>query len=153
MGRGCDCRSGGHAFCAPRVAEGASALRILECARLRIKDVDFHQRILTLQETSRGDWREPRQTARSAARRANLAMGREGVNGGNGRVTMLPDAAREALREQMKLARTFYDADRVAGKPGVHLSSAMAYKAASLATSWPWFWLFDSFAPLTRPSG
>src|SRR5215204_1140096 len=98
--RGCDCRSGGHAFCAPRVAEGAYALRILECARLRIKDVDFHQRILTLQETK----------------------------GGNGRVTMLPDAAREALREQMKAARAFYDADRATGAPGVHLPNALAVK-------------------------
>ena len=93
-----------------------AGLRILECARLRIKDVDFHQRILTLQDTK----------------------------GGNGRVTMLPEAAREALREQMKAARKFYDADRAADAPGVHLPNAMAYKAASLATSWPWFWLFPS---------
>ena len=31
-----------------------AGLRILECARLRIKDVDFHRRLLTLQETKGG---------------------------------------------------------------------------------------------------
>ena len=57
-----------------------AGLRILECARLRIKDVDFHRRLLTLQETK----------------------------GGRGRVTMLPEAAREALREQIRRARVMY---------------------------------------------
>jgi integrase len=66
---------------------------------------------------------------------------------------MLPDAAREAVREQRKAARALYDADRAAGLPGVHLPNAMAYKAASLATSWPWFWLFDSLAPAHSPFG
>jgi site-specific recombinase XerC len=41
-----------------------AGLRVLECARLRIKDVDFDRRLLTLQETK----------------------------GGRGRVTMLPEA-------------------------------------------------------------
>jgi integron integrase len=105
----------GTARCMALLLYGAG-LRILECARLRIKDVDFHRRILTLQETK----------------------------GGNGRVTMLPDAAREALREQIRFARTVYDADREAGAPGVQLPHAMAYKAASAGTSWPWFWVFPS---------
>ena len=100
-----------------------SGLRILECARLRVKDVDFHRRLLTLQETK----------------------------GGGGRVTMLPDAAREPLREQIKRARTLYDEDRLANAPGVHLPNAFAHKAASLSTSWPWFWVFPSPVISTDP--
>lgn len=93
-----------------------AGLRILECVRLRVKDVDFNRRILTLQETK----------------------------GGNGRVTMLPEAARQCLREQLEQARVFYKEDRAANAPGVHLPYAMAYKAASAATSWPWYWIFPS---------
>src|SRR5215218_5940145 len=58
-------------------------LRILECARLRIKDVDFDRQVLTLQDTK----------------------------GGQGRVTMLPEAAREPLREQIRYARELYHLD------------------------------------------
>lgn len=100
-----------------------AGLRILECARLRIKDVDFNRRVLTLQETK----------------------------GGRGRVTMLPEAAREALREQIKRARALYDEDRAAKAPGVHLPNALAPKAASLSTSWPWFWVFPSPVISTDP--
>ena len=100
-----------------------AGLRILECARLRIKDVDFHRRLLTLQETK----------------------------GGRGRVTMLPEAAREALREQIRRARVMYDADRAAKAPGVHLPNAIVVKAASAAISWPWFWVFPSAVISTDP--
>lgn len=93
-----------------------AGLRILECARLRVKDVDFNRRILTLQDTK----------------------------GGRGRVTMLPDAARDALREQIKKARELYAADRVANAPGVHLPNAMVVKSPATAKSWPWFWVFPS---------
>jgi len=93
-----------------------AGLRILECARLRIKDVDFHRRVITLQDTK----------------------------GGRGRVTMLPEAARAPLKQQMATARSLYDADRASGAPGVQLPHAMAYKSASASTAWPWFWIFPS---------
>lgn len=93
-----------------------AGLRILECARLRIKDVDFQRRVITLQDTK----------------------------GGRGRVTMLPEAAREPLKEQMAIARNLYDADRATDAPGVQLPHAMAYKSASASTAWPWFWVFPS---------
>ncbi len=50
-----------------------AGLRMIECVRLRMKDVDFRRGVLTLQE----------------------------IKGGQGRVTMLPAAAIAPLREQL----------------------------------------------------
>ena len=116
-----------------------AGLRILECARLPIKDVDFDRRLLTLQDTSRGDWREPRQTARSAARRAK---GATESTAGRGRVTMLPEAARNPLGDQIRYARGLYDADRSADAPGVQLSHPLEWKGKKAPTAWEWFWGF-----------
>jgi integron integrase len=93
-----------------------AGLRVLECARLRIKDVDFDRHLLTLQETK----------------------------GGHGRVTMLPEAARGPLRDQIRYARELYDADRLADAPGVQLPHAFEWKAKKAATSWEWYWVFPS---------
>src|SRR5262245_40411765 len=46
----------GTSCCMALLLYGAG-LRILECARLRVKDVDFHRRIITLQETKGGNGR------------------------------------------------------------------------------------------------
>jgi integron integrase len=105
----------GTALCMAQLLYGAG-LRILECARLRVKDVDFARNVITLQDTK----------------------------GGHGRVTMLPDGAREALRVQLRGARALFDADRAANAPGVQLPDAMAVKSPAAATSWPWFWVFPS---------
>lgn len=105
----------GTALCMAQLLYGAG-LRILECARLRVKDVDFARNVITLQDTK----------------------------GGHGRVTMLPEGAREALRVQLRGARALFDADRAANAPGVQLPDAMAVKSPAAATSWPWFWVFPS---------
>jgi len=93
-----------------------AGLRMIECVRLRIKDVDFARSVLTLQETK----------------------------GGQGRITMLPEKARSALREQIARARKLYEGDREAGAEGVALPHGLAVKLPGAATSWPWFWVFPS---------
>lgn len=93
-----------------------AGLRMIECVRLRVKDVDFARGVLTLQETK----------------------------GGQGRVTMLPEGAREGLKRQLARARELYDGDRAAGAQGVILPYALAEKLANAATSWHWFWVFPS---------
>jgi integron integrase len=93
-----------------------AGLRVLECARLRVKDLDFERGMLTLQDTK----------------------------GGDGRVTMLPEAARGGLRERLREARQVFETDREAGAPGVQLPHALAWKSPRAATSWPWFWVFPS---------
>ena len=103
------------ALCMGLLLYGAG-LRILECARLRVKDVDFARNVITLQDTK----------------------------GGHGRVTMLPAAAKAALRAQLAKARALFDADRAEGRPGVQMPDAMAEKMPAAAKAWPWFWVFPS---------
>lgn len=105
----------GTALCMAQLLYGAG-LRILECARLRVKDVDFARNVITLQDTK----------------------------GGRGRVTMLPEATRAALREQLLRAKTLFDADRAAGVAGVQMPDALAVKFPRASTSWQWFWVFPS---------
>jgi integron integrase len=103
------------ALCMGQLLYGAG-LRILECVRLRVKDVDFARKVITVQDTK----------------------------GGRGRVTMLPAAAVEGLRAQLRRARVLYEADRAAGAPGVQLPDAMAVKFPNAPESWQWFWVFPS---------
>lgn len=100
-----------------------AGLRLMECVRLRVKDVDLQRGVITLQETK----------------------------GGHGRVTMLPEAVRGELRAQLARARTRWQEDRAADLPGVHLPDALARKYPGAETSWPWFWLFPSPAVSTDP--
>jgi integron integrase len=93
-----------------------AGLRMMECVRLRVKDVDFARGVLTLQETK----------------------------GGHGRVTMLPEAIRPALQAHLAEVRALYNADRATGAPGVQLPDGLAVKQAGAAESWPWFWVFPA---------
>ena len=100
-----------------------AGLRLMECVRLRVKDVDLQRGVITLQETK----------------------------GGHGRVTMLPEAARTELRVQLAKARAHWQADRAADLPGVHLPDALARKYPGAEKSWPWFWVFPSPAVSKDP--
>ncbi len=93
-----------------------SGLRLLECLRLRIKDLDLE--------------------------RGEIVVRRG--KGGKDRVTMLPGRLKADLRGQRNHARSVYDADRALQLPGVDLPEALARKYPGAATSWPWFWLFPA---------
>lgn len=66
-----------------------SGLRLLECLRLRVKDVDFERRQLTVREGK----------------------------GNRDRAALLPRAAEAALRDQLAASRALYDADRPRAHP------------------------------------
>ena len=100
-----------------------AGLRLMECVRLRVKDVDLARGVITLSETK----------------------------GGHGRVTMLPEAVRPALRAQLARAEECWRADRAAGVPGVHLPFALARKYPDADTTWPWYWVFPSPAVSKDP--
>lgn len=100
-----------------------AGLRLMECMRLRVKDVDLERGVITLQDTK----------------------------GGHGRVTMLPEAARGELRVQLAKARGHWQEDRAGNLPGVHLPDALARKFPNAETSWPWFWVFPSPAVSKDP--
>jgi len=93
-----------------------SGLRLMECLRLRIKDLDFDRRVI---------------------------MVRDG-KGGKDRVVMLPDALHEMLRAQLAAARAVWAEDRTAKCLGVQLPYALERKFPRAGESWSWFWLWPA---------
>ncbi len=93
-----------------------AGLRLLECCRLRVKDVDLERRELRI--------RSPK--------------------GGKDRVTMLPITLLEPLRAHLARARELHDADLRAGAGAVEVPEALARKYPSASREWPWQWLFPA---------
>ena len=91
-------------------------LRLMECLRLRIKDVDGDGGILTVR----------------------------GGKGDKDRVVELPERLQEALRDQKTYARSLWEADRREGAAGVEMPHAFEVKAPKAGERWEWFWLFPS---------
>jgi len=93
-----------------------AGLRLLEVLRLRVKDVDF-------------------------------GLGQILVRDGKGqkdRVTMLPDAARGALKLHLEEVRRVHSRDLAAGHGRVLLPHALDRKNADAATLWGWQWVFPA---------
>lgn len=102
-----------------------SGLRLTECVRLRVKDVDFENGLVLVQD----------------------------AKGGSGRRTMLPESIRPALQGHLERVRLLFDEDRAAGRPGVQLPHALGTKLPQAAVSWPWFWVFPAKGPSRDPRG
>jgi integron integrase len=98
-----------------------SGLRLLECLRLRIKDVDIgrHQLIV-----------------------------REG-KGNRDRATLLPTSLEQPLLGRLADVRRMYDRDRRNEEPGVVLPRALERKYPKAGLEWGWQWLFPA-AQLSR---
>jgi integron integrase len=93
-----------------------SGLRIMECLRLRVKDIDFdnHQIIV-----------------------------RDGKGGGD-RVTPLPDALIQPLKLQLQYAKALHDKDLTAGYGSVYLPYAIQQKYRGAHQEWVWQYLFPA---------
>lgn len=100
-----------------------TGMRLMECMRLRVKDVDFGRREITIREGK----------------------------GNKDRITMLPIALVAPLREHIERAKALYEEDRVAGRPGVMLPDALDRKYPKAATQSGWFWVFPSDHESTDP--
>ncbi|MFI2794443.1 integron integrase [Haloferula sp. A504] len=98
-----------------------SGLRISECMRLRIKDLDFDRQQIVLRETK----------------------------GGKERVVPLPRALEERLRQAVEEAGRVHAGDAARGEGRVTLPRALERKYRGAATSFPWFWVFPA-AKLVR---
>ncbi len=83
---------------------------MLESLRLRIKDVDVERRQVIVREGK----------------------------GNRDRATVLPRALEAPLLTQLGYARTLYDQDRQANRPGVYLPHALAKKYPTAAYDWAW---------------
>ncbi|MFN7780241.1 MAG: integron integrase [Betaproteobacteria bacterium] len=100
-----------------------AGLRLLECLRLRIKDVDFDRSTIVVREGK----------------------------GGKDRVVMLPHALRDDLKRQVAHAREVWARDRAGDRPGVALPDALAVKYPNAGKTWSWFWLWPSREESTDP--
>jgi integron integrase len=103
----------------PRLMAGllyGSGLRLMECVRLRVKDLDFEY---------------------------SQIMVRDG-KGAKDRRVPLPPTLVLPLREQLKTARELHRRDLDDGNGEVMLPSALARKYRHAARDWNWQWVFPS---------
>jgi integron integrase len=89
-------------------------LRLLECLQLRVKDIDLEHGELRVR---RG-------------------------KGGKDRVTMLPEAARDLLDQQLARVGAQHERDLAAGAGSVPLPGALQRKAPGWARDLGWQWVF-----------
>jgi len=100
-----------------------TGMRLMECVRLRIKDVDFARGTIAVR-SGKGD---------------------------KDRVTLLPESLREPLKNHIERLRALYAEDRAQNLPGVELPHAYAVKSPLAGTSWPWQWVFPGRAVSRDP--
>ena len=91
-------------------------LRLIECLRLRVKDIDFE---------------------------IGEVIVRNG-KGGKDRGTMLPEKARESLKEQLKRVKAVHEQDLKNGYGEVYLPNALSRKYPSAGKEWRWQFVFPS---------
>lgn len=102
-----------------------SGLRLVECVRLRVKDVDFARlRVIV----------------------------REG-KGGKDCVTVLPQPAVGPLRRQMERAKALHEADMREGFRRVYLPYAPARKYPRAGREWAWQYVFPASKRSVDPGG
>jgi integron integrase len=94
-----------------------SGLRVMECLRLRVKDIDFDYKTVTIYDGK----------------------------GEKDRVTVLPESLIPLLKVQLARVRRIYESDRKAQLPGVSMpSAALARKYPNASREWPWQYLFPA---------
>jgi integron integrase len=100
-----------------------AGLRLLECARLRVKDVDFA---------------------------ANQLMVRSG-KGNRDRAALLPAGARAALRQHLARVQAQHQQDLRRGAGWVELPDALGRKYPNAGREWSWQWVFPATRCYVHP--
>jgi len=93
-----------------------SGLRLMECVRLRVKDVDLGYLTITVRD----------------------------AKGGKDRVTMLPTNLAGALQRHLLKRRAQHEQDLADGLGSVHLPHALARKYPNTNRQWMWQYVFAS---------
>ena len=93
-----------------------AGLRLLECAHLRVKDVDFARNQLVVR-SGKGD---------------------------KDRVTMLPAVVKAELTRHLEAVKQQHEMDLRHGARWVELPSALARKYPNAGREWPWQWVFPA---------
>ena len=100
-----------------------SGLRLMECLRLRVKDIDLEMHQITVRDSK----------------------------GGKDRVTMLPQTIQPALRQQLGHAHDGYEQDCANGTANVFLPDALSRKYPNAPQEWAWQWVFPAKTLSTDP--
>ncbi len=100
-----------------------SGLRLLECLRLRVKDVDFQYLHIVLRDSK----------------------------GGKDRRTILPVSVVPALRDHLDEVKRRLDVDLAEGFGTVHLPGALERKMPNASREWIWQYVFPSAKRSTNP--
>jgi integron integrase len=94
-----------------------SGIRLNECLRLRVKDIDFERNFLTVR-AGKGD---------------------------KDRQTLLPERLKTDLRAHLDTVRELYEADlKDEALSGAYLPNALERKYPNAGKEWAWQWLFPS---------
>jgi integron integrase len=93
-----------------------SGLRLMECIRLRVQDVDFGQNLIFIR----------------------------GSKGGKDRTTILPRNLRNDLLAQIEYVKSLHHKDLVAGFGEVYIPEALARKYRNAAREIGWQWIFPA---------
>lgn len=103
----------------PRLMAGllyGSGLRLMECVRLRVKDIDFGYTKITVRDGK----------------------------GAKDRVTMLPINLAAPLQRHLQRVKAQFEEDIESGLAGVNLPHALSKKYPSAEREWGWQWVFPS---------
>jgi integron integrase len=108
-----------HLHGTPKLMAGllyGSGLRLMECVRLRVKDIDFELAQITVRD----------------------------AKGGKDRVTMLPINLAEPLKRHLIRVKAQHEQDLEDGFGSVHLPFALSRKLPNAAREWAWQYVFPS---------
>ncbi|WP_432763176.1 integron integrase [Alcaligenes phenolicus] len=93
-----------------------TGMRLMECVRLRVKDVDFERGEILIRDGK----------------------------GAKDRITMLPESLASPLQTYLLQRRALFDDDNRLGKALVYLPDALERKYPNAATDWVWQYIFPS---------
>ena len=93
-----------------------AGLRLLECLRLRVKDIDFGQHHILVRDTK----------------------------GNEDRVTLLPEQLVPILHEHLRRVKAIHEADLKAGHGAVYLPYALERKYPNANKEWGWQYVFPA---------
>jgi integron integrase len=116
------CLSGTHQLMAKLIY--GSGIRLMECLRLRVKDLDFDYRTITVHDGK----------------------------GEQDRVTVLPDSLVPLLQEHLQRVKALHEQDLAQGYGSVYLPDALARKYPNADKEWGWQYVFpaNSLSPDPR---
>ena len=93
-----------------------AGLRLMECVRLRVKDVRFDQAQIVVRD----------------------------AKGQKDRVTVLPERFKAGLERQVQRSRSMFEADRAQNLTGAYIWPALERKYPNAGKEWPWQYVFPS---------